>query len=109
MILGDKTLREALRHHFGRVLLIALIISSIALNFFTIPKLLTISYEHVELKRRYSEIVKQHGLPAAVEPPAHGKGEESTAVATPGDRSAEDYRQSKEFFDRLKAKEGRNP
>lgn len=110
MILGDKTLKEALRHHFWRVVLMGLIILSIALNFLTIPRLLAISYDHVELKRRYAELVKQRWPQADVEGPPDREisgAAEAAELPKPLDPAAEQYRQSKEFFDRLKAQEGR--
>lgn len=98
MILGDKSLVEALRYHFGRVLVMAVIVLSIALNFFTIPKLLALSYDHVELKRNYAALIKQRypntEVDVVVEPAARAQP-----------NGGEQYRASKEFFERLSNKE----
>jgi hypothetical protein len=53
MVLGDKTLREALKDNKKKVLLALMILASIGLNFFTISRLVIISKDHVVLQKKY--------------------------------------------------------
>lgn len=56
MILGEKTIKEALKTNKMRVFLIGLILLSFFLNMFTIPKLVRISADYVILDRKYKEL-----------------------------------------------------
>lgn len=56
MILGEKTIKEALKTNKMRVFLIGLILLSFFLNMFTIPKLVKISADYVILDRKYKEL-----------------------------------------------------
>lgn len=123
MILGDKTLKEALKTNFWRVLLIVGIIVSIALNFFTIPRLLEISYAHVELKRKHSLLIKQcwpnsdpgNLLPEPVAPappatappkaPATPAAPALPAPPIPREDAVRAYDHTREFFEKLKKQE----
>jgi hypothetical protein len=56
MILGEKTIREAIRTNKMRVFLIGLILLSFFLNLVVIPKLVKISADYVMLDRRYKDL-----------------------------------------------------
>jgi len=94
MILGEKTIRESLRSHKGRLLLIAAILASFALNAFTIPKLVKISAAHVELQRKYAAVTREYRDPGAAPPP-------------PPNKEQSPYETTKEFFERLREQEQR--
>jgi hypothetical protein len=123
MILGDKTLKEALKSHKGRVLLIAGIILSVCINFFAIPRLVDISSKYVLLKREYESL--QWDMKEMIKPPpadAVGPAKPAVPVApvappleipqpvkpeikpTPPPNT-DRYRKTKETFDRIRARE----
>lgn len=104
MILGDKTVRQALRTNLGRVLLIAVILLSIVANFFTIPRLLEISYAQVELKRRYEAQSQLCKLPAKPSAPVLVDSGQTASVPATGASDAQ-YERAKEFFEHLRASE----
>jgi outer membrane biosynthesis protein TonB len=56
MILGEKSIKEALKTNKMRVFLIGLILLSFFLNMFTLPKLVKISADYVILDRKYKEL-----------------------------------------------------
>jgi|SRR6185312_1317547 len=56
MILGEKTVQEAIRTNKVRVFLIGLILLSFFLNIVFIPKLVKISADYVILDRKYKEM-----------------------------------------------------
>jgi hypothetical protein len=105
VILGDRTIREALRHHVGRILLIGLILLSVGLNFLTVPKLLSISYEYIELKRKYEQLSKARGVDPPAQPPAL-RPEQPTETAAP-QVPHDSYHSTKEFYERLRKREKR--
>lgn len=116
MILGDRSLKEAIKHHKWRVLLLGTVILSIVLNFLTIPRLLSLAHDHVELKRKYVTLVKQRWPNAdiSVEPPweapqpsqAEAPAEEPK-TSSELEHSVEQLRGSQEFFKRLQQQEQR--
>ena len=125
MILGEKTLKESLKTHKGRVLLIGVILFSIALNFFAIPKLVAISREHIELRKKYKEMTEPAPPdapgPAVVKgpvtppepppsPPRQPEPYRSEPTRTSQNKpvdSQESYRRTKEFFDRIREQEAK--
>lgn len=92
MILGEKTIRESLKSHKGRLLLIGVILASFGLNAFTIPKLIKISAAHVELQRKYAAATRDYKDPGAAPP-------------SPPNREQTPYESTKEFFERLREQE----
>lgn len=116
MILGDRSLKEAIKHHKWRVLLLGTVILSIVLNFLTIPRLLSLAHDHVELKRKYATLLKQHWPSADVsveptwetpqQPPAEAPVEEPKSSGEL-EHSVELLRESQEFFKRLQQQEQR--
>lgn len=67
MVLGEKTLREALKTNKMRVFLIFLIMFSFFCNIFFIPKLIRVSTDWVILEKKYKEL--QHEKQICPEPP----------------------------------------
>lgn len=67
MILGEKTIREAIRTNKMRVFLIGLILLSFFLNIVFIPKLVKISADYVILDRKYKEM-DQHATKLSSHP-----------------------------------------
>lgn len=60
LILGNKTLTEAFKDNKKKVFLTIAIMLSFALNIFAIPKLITISGQHVILQREHDEMQAQY-------------------------------------------------
>lgn len=60
MVLGEKTIREALRTNKMRVFLIGLILLSFFLNIVLVPKLVRISADYVILDRKYKELEEKY-------------------------------------------------
>ena len=58
MVLGDKTLSEALKTNKMRVLLLFLIVGSFAMNFFVVPRVYEISSQYVELEREHKKLLE---------------------------------------------------
>ena len=56
LILGDKTMIEAFKTNKKKVMLVAVIMFSFALNIFLVPKLVAISSAHVVLQREHEEL-----------------------------------------------------
>lgn len=107
MVLGNKTLKEALKTNFWRVVLLAAIVVSVALNFFTIPRLLEISYAQVELKRKHSALLKQcwpNSDPGSTPFPSQPEPQPRSAPVTSATSSQaeQDYQRTKDFFERLR-------
>lgn len=63
MVLGGKSLKEAFKTNKMRVLIAALIVASITINFFGIPKFIAISADYVILNRKYNDLLKKQSLP----------------------------------------------
>lgn len=63
MVLGGKSLKEAFRTNKMRVLVAALIVISVTVNFFGIPKFIAISADYVVLNRKYKELLAKQALP----------------------------------------------
>lgn len=107
MFLGDKTLKEALRSHLGRVLIIALFLISLGLNFVLVPRLLEISYAHVALKRDHVQLQKHYNAlllqrypnaePLSLDPMPPPASPASTPSLASDD--------ARKFFDRIRDKE----
>ncbi len=95
MILGEQTIRESLKSHKGRLLLIGVILASFALNAFTLPKLVKISAAHVELQRKYNAATRDYPDPRTGPPPP---------VVTP-EKNLSPYQSTKQFFEHLRALE----
>lgn len=73
MMLGDKTLVQALRSNKLRLVFMAVGIASMGLNYLTLPKLYSVSLEYKNLQKTYKELKAKDscGLikPAPVPPP----------------------------------------
>lgn len=96
MILGESSMKDALKSHKGRVLLIGVILLSIVLNVFTIPRLIAISAAHVELQRKYAQALRDTGTELPQPPPSS-----SEPKGTP-------YEETKKFFEHLQEIEKQN-
>lgn len=59
MFLGDQSVREAVENNKIRVLAIGIICLSIALNFFTVPKVVAISKSYMELAKQKEQLEKK--------------------------------------------------
>ena len=59
MILGDKTVAQAVKTHKLRVALIALIFGSFALNIYVIPKTVEISSKYLELEKNHKKLLAE--------------------------------------------------
>lgn len=82
MVLGDKTLKEAIKDNKKKVLLALLIMVSVGMNFFTISRLVVVSQNYINVEKKYltaikpatdhPAIVEKHkgGKPIPVPPPA---------------------------------------
>lgn len=57
MLLGDKTLSEAIKTNKMRVLLLFLILGSFAMNLFVVPRVFDISSQYVELEKEHKKLV----------------------------------------------------
>ena len=101
MFLGGKSLSEALRLHLWRSLFVVLFLASVGANCFVWPRLVEISYSHVELKRKYEALRQQcwpNSEPAADAPaltPSAPRASVSDAVS----------KSAREFFDHIQSKE----
>lgn len=58
MILGEKTLKQAIKSNKIKVLCLFMVFLSLALNFFTIPKLILITKNHLEYVKKYTPVKK---------------------------------------------------
>lgn len=59
LLLGERTLKEAVRSNKVRLITIGVILLSVALNFFLLPRLVTITRDHLELMKKYKEVTKE--------------------------------------------------
>lgn len=59
MLLGETTVKEAVQNNKIRVLAIGVIFLSLALNFFTVPRLVTITNEHLGMVRSAAALEKE--------------------------------------------------
>lgn len=112
MILGDKSLSEAVRHNFWRVLLIGLIMLSFLTNFLVVPRFLRLSYQYVELEKLNKRLVRERwpqadwadGAQRSASGPVHPSPVAKEPPEPPRPDSAqEEYRRTRELFDRLDA------
>lgn len=129
LMLGDKTVMEAFKTNKKKVIMTALIMLSFAVNIFIIPKLITISGQHVMLQREHEKLQAQHlelkntspikggkTVAAVEDPPRHVTEEEETKppvsvsnvvkkgkVSQPDDRVAK----MREHFDAIRRQEER--
>lgn len=55
MVLGEQTLRQAALNNKVRVLVICIIVLSLGLNAFTIPRLVGITQQHLDLVKTHKE------------------------------------------------------
>jgi hypothetical protein len=69
MILGDRTLKEAVKSNKIRVLTIGIIFLSLALNFFAFPRLVSITKQHLELAKKYKDVQAELESLKAKKPP----------------------------------------
>lgn len=73
MLLGEKTIREALKTNKMRVFLIGLILLSFFLNMTVIPRMIRISADYVLLDRKYKDLEEGKSVatpaPKPVQPP----------------------------------------
>jgi hypothetical protein len=122
MFLGDKTLKEAIKTNKMRVVIAVGILLSIAFNFVALPRLVTLTYDYVNLKRKHDELLK--GLPPIAVPAPPPQAPASAPAPPPvppppkdafedldanGIPDAEDlrYKKAKEFFDKMNALDNR--
>ncbi len=61
MVLGEKTLKQAVKTNKGRVFIIGVIFASFVTNFYIIPKVWSISSDYIELKKNYDALVMRVG------------------------------------------------
>lgn len=129
LMLGDKTLVEAFKTNKKKVFMTVIIMLSFAINIFIIPKLLTISGQHVILQREHEKLRAQHlemkdtspikggkTVAAVEDPPLQEAVEEETQVpvsiskpARKGKVSQPDDRvvKMREHFDAIRRQEER--
>lgn len=116
MFLQGKSLQEALRLYFFRVLFIGLFMLSIAVNFLTVPKAVHLSYDLVELKHRHAGMIKQcwpnsdpalaptgHSTAGAVAPAASAPVPAASTLLP--DSAAEQFRQTELWLRRMQQRE----
>ena len=65
MVLGEKTLKQAVKTNKGRVFIIGVIFASFVTNFYIIPKVWSISSDYLELKKNYEILLGRVG-PAGI-------------------------------------------
>lgn len=65
LFLGDLSLKQAVQNHKLRVLGLGMVLMSVSLNMFTIPRLVTITRQHLELIRDYQELAVKSAMPVA--------------------------------------------
>lgn len=56
MVLGERTLKQAVQSNKVRVAALFVIFLSLAINVFTLPRLVIITQQHLELMRQYKEL-----------------------------------------------------
>lgn len=115
MFLGDKTLTQAVKQRKGRVFIIAVIFASICLNFFAIPRLVEISHDYIELKKKYAEAKPVSEVKPLPVKPVVLVAEKSVSTAAPKPntppglppkRAPHDaYLATREHFERIRARE----
>ena len=103
MILGEKTVKEAIKTNKLRVLLIGAICLSILLNFLTIPRLVQISARHVALQKKYDLATREYKEPAAPTPPLA-----DSQLPKPDPTIADPYKRTKDFFEQIRDQEATN-
>jgi hypothetical protein len=59
LVLGEKTLKQAVQSNKIRVLAIGIIFLSLALNFFALPRLVSITNEYLTLSKKYKDVAEQ--------------------------------------------------
>ena len=59
MILGRKTMLEALRDNKKKVLLVVIVIFSLGLNFFMVPRTTRMAIDYLALDKKYKELQTQ--------------------------------------------------
>lgn len=67
LVLGEKSFKDALRTNKMRASLIILIFVSIITNFFAIPRIVSITRDHLELVKKYEALTK---APVSGAPPS---------------------------------------
>lgn len=60
MVLGKKTIMEAIREHKKKVAFLMLIVFSFGTNFFTVTRLVTMSVDHLALDKKYKELESKY-------------------------------------------------
>lgn len=65
LVLGDKTVREAIRTNKMRVFVLLLIVCSFLVNFNAVPRLWEISASYVKLEKKYDKLLQEGGDPEA--------------------------------------------
>lgn len=115
MILGDKTLPQAMRRHRGRLFILGMIFFSLFLNAFAVPRLLKISSDYVILNRKYQQLTHApiSTIPPATAPPLPTPQPIPTRPTAPAvvhhhsTRNWERYQQTKEDFERMQSQEAK--
>lgn len=59
MLLGDKSISEALRSAKGKLAVAVFVTASIVLNAFTIPRLVEISSDYISLRKKHEDVLKE--------------------------------------------------
>jgi hypothetical protein len=106
MVLGNKSLAEAVKTNKLRVLFMALIVLSIGMNFFTVTRLVGLSLDYVTLKREHEKAIgvirpkkPVEAVPVPVEPAiVPAAADEAT------DDSDERWKRTQEFFETMNTK-----
>jgi hypothetical protein len=65
VVLGEKSVKEAVKDHKIRVVGIVVIVLAIAMHFFLIPKLIKISADYLELEKKYNTVAERDRLAQA--------------------------------------------
>jgi hypothetical protein len=77
MVLGDKTVKEALKTNKTRVLVLVLILASFAMNFWLVPKIIRISAYAVSLEHKLDDAKDVPAKPTPASQPALAKSEDN--------------------------------
>lgn len=96
MILGEKTVKQAVETNKWRVLTLGVILMSISLNFLAVPKLISVTQDYLELRKKYlssqEEIAKLKSRPPTViarQEPVRPTAEPRVVPAPPPRRPAQ--------------------
>lgn len=107
MVLGSKSLSEAMKTNKLRVAFIAMIVLSIGMNFFTVTRLVVVSLDYIKLKREHEKVVGVTRPKKPTETPPTPVEQSAVVPAVAGDAaddSEERWKRTQEFFETMNAK-----